>query len=51
MTQVSAITRYVTPDGRLTLEGLQLFRDLLAALAVLQAQIADHEARIAALEP
>lgn len=38
-----ALVRYVTTDGRLTPEGMQLF---LAWLATLR----DHETRIAALE-
>lgn len=42
--EVSDLLPYVTPDGRLTVEGLKLFRQLLAVLR-------DHDARIEDLEP
>ena len=40
----SAIERYIDSEGRLTIEGLKLFQQMLAKLD-------DHEARIEALEP
>jgi len=42
--EINAVLQYVTPDGRLTPEGLRLFARLLDVLR-------DHEARITTLEP
>lgn len=39
-----ALSRFVTPEGRLTPEGMQV-------LLALVTRLNDHEARIAALEP
>lgn len=41
---VNSITKYVTPDGRLTTEGVRLLQTIVNA-------IADHETRIVVLEP
>lgn len=38
------LQKYVRPDGRLTIEGLQLLLSVVQALR-------DHETRITALEP
>lgn len=46
-----AFAQYVTPQGQLTTEGQILLLSLAEALREAQATIADHEARIAALEP
>lgn len=42
--EVSELLAYITPDGRLTVEGMKLFRQLIAMMR-------DHEARIVDLEP
>lgn len=42
--RVAPIVKYVTPEGRLTEEGLRLLERLAAMLD-------DHEARIVTLEP
>ena len=56
--QPNGQVRYVEPDGRLTLAGMQLLaaqaREIAAQadrIAALEATVADHEARITALEP
>lgn len=50
--------RYIGPDGRLTIEGMQLFLQMVdqvnanaASIATNAATIANHETRITALEP
>lgn len=42
--EVSDLVPYVTEDGRLTIEGMKLLRQVVAVLR-------DHEARVQALEP
>ena len=43
--------QYVQPDGRLTLPGMELLLAMAREIEALKAQVADHEARITALEP
>lgn len=42
--EVSDLIQYIGPDGRLTVEGLKLFRQMIAVLR-------DHQKRIEDLEP
>ena len=42
--EINQLQQYFTPDGRLTVEGLRLFRQFILTMK-------DHEARIVALEP
>lgn len=41
---VNSITKYVTEDGKLTIEGIRLLQTIVEALA-------DHETRLVVLEP
>ena len=41
---VNSITKYMTEDGRLTIEGIRLLQTIAEALA-------DHEVRLVVLEP
>lgn len=43
--------RYIREDGKLTPEGMQLFLRMVEAIRALETTTADHETRIAALEP
>jgi len=41
--QVNPLLQYVTPQGTLTVQGLELFRALLQEIAALQARVAELE--------
>ena len=47
----SMLEKYFTTDGKLTVDGMKLFTQLIAAIKESQVTIEDHEARIGALEP
>lgn len=49
--QVDHLSQYVTADGRLTLQGLELIQRIIEATEEAQTMLDDHEARITALEP
>ena len=51
MSQPNLQQRYITPDGRLTQEGILMFQDWLRRMKQLEETVADHEARIIILEP
>lgn len=42
--ETNLLLQYMTPDGRLTVEGQKVFQQIIATLK-------DHEARITTLEP